>query len=113
MARRQLAAIVPVSMWTWIPLRLQRSRISPAARQYVAFSVGVFERACRIWRAIVGPEHAMVEPLRKQDTRTRCEAACRKLEEAIEELDDCGLDIYATHAHLCLELVRDHLSHRD
>ena len=54
----------------------------------------------------------MGEPLPKQDTRSRCEAACRKLEEAIEELDDCGLDIYATHAHLCLELVREHLNHR-
>jgi hypothetical protein len=55
----------------------------------------------------------MVEPLMKQDIRSLCEAACRKLEEAIEELDSCGLDVYATHAHLCLELVREHLNHRN
>jgi hypothetical protein len=55
----------------------------------------------------------MGEPAMKRDNRSRCEAACRKLEEAIEELDLCGLDIYATHAHLCLELVREHLDRRD
>jgi hypothetical protein len=55
----------------------------------------------------------MVEQSIDQDARSRCEAACRKLEEAIGELDDCGLDLYATHAHLCLELVREHLNHRD
>jgi hypothetical protein len=55
----------------------------------------------------------MAEPSTDQNARSRCEAACRKLEEAIEELDGCGLDLYATHAHLCLELVREHLNHRD
>ena len=30
--------------------------------------------------------------------------------EAIEELDAIGLGAYATHAHLCLELVREHLA---
>ena len=60
-----------------------------------------------------GREQAMVEPSIDQESRRRCEAACRKLEEAIEELDGCGLDLYATHAHLCLELVREHLDHRD
>jgi hypothetical protein len=60
-----------------------------------------------------GRERAMVEQSIDQDTRSRCEAACRKLEEAIEELDGCGLDLYATHAHLCLELVREHLGDRD
>ena len=52
----------------------------------------------------------MFESSIDQETRDRCEAACRKLEEAIEELDDCGLEMYATHAHLCLELVRERLS---
>jgi hypothetical protein len=52
----------------------------------------------------------MAEPAIDQEARGRCEAACRKLEEAIEELDGCGLDLYATHAHLCLELVREHLN---
>jgi hypothetical protein len=61
----------------------------------------------------MGREQAMAEASMKQDARSRCEAACRKLEEAIEELDNCGLDIYATHAHLCLELVREHLDHSD
>jgi hypothetical protein len=54
----------------------------------------------------------MVEQQIDQEARTRCEAALRKLEEAIEELDGCGLDLYATHAHLCLELVREHLKGR-
>jgi hypothetical protein len=53
-----------------------------------------------------------MEPSIDHDARSRCEAACRKLEEAIEELDDCGFDLYATHAHLCLELVREHLHQR-
>jgi hypothetical protein len=42
--------------------------------------------------------------------RQRCEDVCRKLEEAIAELDDCGLQDYATHAHLCMELVREWVS---
>jgi hypothetical protein len=54
----------------------------------------------------------MFETSIDRDLRSRCEAACRKLEEAIEELDDCGLEIYATHAHLCLELVRERLNGR-
>ena len=54
----------------------------------------------------------MFEASIDQELRSRCETACRKLEEAIEELDDCGLDIYATHAHLCLELVRQRLNGR-
>lgn len=52
----------------------------------------------------------MFETSIDRETRDRCEAACRKLEEAIDELDDCGLDIYATHAYLCLELVRERLN---
>ena len=52
----------------------------------------------------------MVEPSMDQEVRSRCEAACRKIEEAIDELDGCGFELYATHAHLCLELVRRHLS---
>jgi hypothetical protein len=42
-------------------------------------------------------------------TRLRCEAACRTLEEAIAELDACGLEHFATHAHHCLESVREQL----
>ena len=41
--------------------------------------------------------------------RRRCDQACRKLSEAIEELDACGLFDAATHAHLCLDLVREAL----
>jgi hypothetical protein len=44
-----------------------------------------------------------------RDRRRRCDEACRKLTEAIEELDACGLFDAATHAHLCLDLVRDAL----
>jgi hypothetical protein len=55
----------------------------------------------------------MVEQSIDQEARSRCEAACRKLEEAIEDLDGCGFDLYATHAHLCLELVREQLNLRD
>ena len=52
----------------------------------------------------------MVDPKIDTETRRRCEAACVKLTEAIEELDALGLQTYATHAHLCLELVREHLA---
>ena len=69
-------------------------------------------QACRARRVGMGV-HAMIEPSTDREVRTRCELACRKLEEAIETLDDCGLELYATHAHLCLELVREHLNHRD
>jgi hypothetical protein len=44
-----------------------------------------------------------------RDMRRRCDQACRKLSEAIEELDACGLFDAATHAHLCLDLVREAL----
>lgn len=52
----------------------------------------------------------MVEPKIDLETRRRCEAACAKLVEAIAELDALGLQADATHAHLCLELVREHLA---
>jgi hypothetical protein len=52
----------------------------------------------------------MVDPTIDPEKRRRCEAACVKLAEAIEELDALGLQVYATHAHLCLELVRQHLA---
>ena len=52
----------------------------------------------------------MVDPTIDPETRRRCEAACVKLAEAIAELDVLGLQAYATHAHLCLELVRQHLA---
>src|SRR4051812_36865942 len=99
-------------MWRWIPLRLGFVPISPAAKRGCGVCVGVARTRVSGARE-VGPEQAMIEPSTKHDERSRCEAACRKLEEAIEELDDCGLDLYATHAHLCLELVREHLNHRD
>jgi len=44
-----------------------------------------------------------------RERRRRCDQACRKLTEAIEELDACGLFDAASHAHLCLDLVRDAL----
>ena len=52
----------------------------------------------------------MVEPGTDPEARQRCEAACRKLAEVIDELDALGFHGYATHAHLCLELVRQHLA---
>jgi hypothetical protein len=52
----------------------------------------------------------MEEPTIDPDLRRRCEAACVKLAEAVEELDALGFQAYATHAHLCLELVREHLA---
>jgi hypothetical protein len=51
----------------------------------------------------------MNEPPIDPDVRRRCEAACAKLTEAVEELDAVGLEAFATHAHLCLELVREFL----
>ena len=51
----------------------------------------------------------MVQPIIDPEQRRRCEAACVKLAEVIEELDELGFEAYATHAHLCLELVREHL----
>jgi hypothetical protein len=51
----------------------------------------------------------MEEPTIDPEMRRRCEAACVKLAEAVEELDALGLQAFATHAHLCLELVREHL----
>lgn len=51
----------------------------------------------------------MERPIVDPELRRRCEAACVKLAEAVEELDELGLEIYANHAHLCLELVREHL----
>jgi hypothetical protein len=42
-------------------------------------------------------------------TRERYEEACKKLEEAIKVLDEDGMYDAATHAHHCLELVRDTL----
>jgi hypothetical protein len=41
--------------------------------------------------------------------RQQCETACGHLDEAIRLLDECGLFHAATHAHHCLELVRDML----
>jgi hypothetical protein len=51
----------------------------------------------------------LAEPSIDPETRRRCEAACVKLAEAIEELDALGFQAYATHAHLCMELVREYL----
>jgi hypothetical protein len=51
----------------------------------------------------------MEEPTVDPEKRRRWEAACVKLAEAVEELDALGFQAYATHAHLCLELVREHL----
>ncbi len=51
----------------------------------------------------------MEEPTIDPERRRRCEAACVKLAEVVEELDALGFEAYATHAHLCLELVRQHL----
>jgi hypothetical protein len=58
-------------------------------------------------------DQLMIEPSIDPEKRRRCEVACVKLAEAIDELDALGLQGYATHAHLCLELVRDHLRRRD
>jgi hypothetical protein len=55
----------------------------------------------------------MIAPPIDPERRRRCEAACAKLAEAVEELDALGFEAYATHAHLCLELVRDYLRQRD
>ena len=52
----------------------------------------------------------MNEPKIDPEIRRCCERACSKLAEAVDELDALGLDSYATHAHLCLELVRDYLA---
>jgi hypothetical protein len=51
----------------------------------------------------------MNEPAIDPEIRRRCEAACAKLAQAVDELDALGLQAYATHAHLCLELVREYL----
>ena len=55
----------------------------------------------------------MIEPSINSATRRRGEAACARLAEVVEELDALGFQACATHAHLCLELVRDHLRQRD
>jgi hypothetical protein len=52
----------------------------------------------------------MDEPEIDLETRLRAEAACAKLAEAIAELDALGFEAQATHAHLCLELVREYLA---
>ena len=44
-----------------------------------------------------------------QKDRSRCEAACKKLEAAIADLDACSLEIAATHAFHCLEQVQQAL----
>ena len=51
----------------------------------------------------------MDEPEFDLETRRRAEVACAKLAEVIEELDALGFDAPATHAHLCLELMREYL----
>ena len=57
-----------------------------------------------------GDVTSMDRPEMDMETRRRAEAACVKLAEAVEELDALGFEAYATHAHLCLELVRQHLA---
>jgi hypothetical protein len=44
-----------------------------------------------------------------REMRRRCDQACHKLTEAIEELDACGLFDAATNTDLCLDLVHDAL----
>jgi hypothetical protein len=56
---------------------------------------------------------SMDEPPIDPDIRRRCETACVKLAEAVDELDALGFEAYATHAHLCLELVREYLAQPD
>jgi hypothetical protein len=51
----------------------------------------------------------MDEPEFDLETRRRAELACTKLAEVIEELDALGFEAPATHAHLCLELMREYL----
>jgi hypothetical protein len=52
----------------------------------------------------------MDEPEIDLETRRRAELACVKLAEAIAKLDRIGFEAQATHAHLCLELVRESLA---
>jgi hypothetical protein len=52
----------------------------------------------------------MNEPEIDLETRRRAELACAKLADAIAELDALGFEEQATHAHLCLELVREYLA---